>query len=188
NQHCLLANALRSSEEWLYLQQARVTEGSALGLCSSSVSHRWCKPATRVLKCNVHCSWINDSVFFGDVMFHARDAFTPKSNRIAAKLCCILWCLKSLKDLHIVNCEVWSDCNAALSALAAPVSWPKYRSLLEKIASVIKDMGEIRFMVSLPKANSIARDIAKSVTADGRWTSYLALGGPAWLHNRINQE
>lgn len=35
------------------------------------------------------------------------------------------------------------------------------------------------------KANSVAREIARSVTREGRFQSYLALGGPAWLHERI---
>ncbi|KAG5379614.1 hypothetical protein IGI04_027456 [Brassica rapa subsp. trilocularis] len=36
--------------------------------------------------------------------------------------------------------------------------------------------------------NRIARDIAKSVLRDGRFQSYLALGGPSWLHDRIAGE
>lgn len=35
---------------------------------------------------------------------------------------------------------------------------------------------------------SIARDIAKSVLRDGRYQSYLALGGPVWLHDRLLRE
>ncbi|KAF3514533.1 hypothetical protein F2Q69_00006223 [Brassica cretica] len=37
-------------------------------------------------------------------------------------------------------------------------------------------------------ANTIARDITKNVLKDGRFQSYLALGGPAWLHQRIAAE
>lgn len=32
------------------------------------------------------------------------------------------------------------------------------------------------------------QEIALSVTQPGRFHSYLALGGPAWLHNRIQEE
>ncbi|CAF2099875.1 unnamed protein product [Brassica rapa] len=38
------------------------------------------------------------------------------------------------------------------------------------------------------KTNFIARDISRSVLRDGRYRTYLALGGPAWLHNRIRNE
>ncbi|CAN7139353.1 unnamed protein product, partial [Brassica rapa subsp. narinosa] len=43
-------------------------------------------------------------------------------------------------------------------------------------------------LVSGAHANTIARDIAKSVMKDKRFQSYLALGGPAWLHQRITAE
>ncbi|WZZ86663.1 hypothetical protein YC2023_115242 [Brassica napus] len=35
---------------------------------------------------------------------------------------------------------------------------------------------------------SFARDIAKSVLRDGRYQSYLALGGPVWLHDCLLRE
>lgn len=35
---------------------------------------------------------------------------------------------------------------------------------------------------------SIARDIAKSVLRDGCYQSYLALGEPVWLHDRLLRE
>ncbi|EFH68760.1 hypothetical protein ARALYDRAFT_888178 [Arabidopsis lyrata subsp. lyrata] len=34
----------------------------------------------------------------------------------------------------------------------------------------------------------IAQDIAKSVTRDGRLTSYLSIGGPVWLLSRIEED
>ncbi|EFH46559.1 hypothetical protein ARALYDRAFT_915396 [Arabidopsis lyrata subsp. lyrata] len=49
-------------------------------------------------------------------------------------------------------------------------------------------MREVSFHLSSPKANSLAKDIACSVSREGRFTSYLARGGPAWLHNRIEDE
>ncbi|EOA29646.1 hypothetical protein CARUB_v10015148mg, partial [Capsella rubella] len=156
------------------------------------------EPAVGVLKCNVHCSWINELCFSGgawllrnhdgEAMCHAWDAFLPHQNRISAELSCIYWCLKSLKDLHITSCEVWSDCHAALSALANPVAWPKYQSILDNFAGCLQSMEVISFYVSSPKENVVTRDIAKSVTREGRLTSYLSLGGPAWLHEKIERD
>ncbi|KAG7557206.1 hypothetical protein ISN44_As09g007260, partial [Arabidopsis suecica] len=83
---------------------------------------------------------------------------------------------------------VWTDCAAAVSAFENPKEWPKYRSVLNKIMQVIRVMGEVSFKLSSPKANSLAREIACSVTREGRFTSYLALGGPSWLHDRIARE
>lgn len=86
------------------------------------------------------------------------------------------------------TCEIWSDCNAALLALKNPTEWPKYRSQVDIILRAIQVMRDVSFQLSPPKANSLARDIAGSVTKEGRFSSYLALGGPAWLHTRIEEE
>ncbi|CAG7862478.1 unnamed protein product, partial [Brassica rapa] len=43
----------------------------------------------------------------------------------------------------------------------------------------------VAFETEFFDSNQIAREIARSVLRDGRFNSYLALGGPAWLHQRI---
>ncbi|XP_010431025.1 PREDICTED: ACT domain-containing protein ACR9-like [Camelina sativa] len=86
------------------------------------------------------------------------------------------------------SCEIWLDCHAALDAIKTPEEWLRYRSELDNITRGIRVMGELSFKLSSPKANELARAIASSVTKDGRLQSYLALGGPAWLHDRIENE
>ncbi|CAA0393514.1 unnamed protein product [Arabidopsis thaliana] len=81
---------------------------------------RWTKPPLDTLKCNIHISWLNDVHIcggawivrnhHGDAAFHAREMFLPASNRIAAELRGVLWVLHSLRDLHLDNIEIWSDC------------------------------------------------------------------------------
>ncbi|KAF3521457.1 hypothetical protein F2Q69_00049221 [Brassica cretica] len=43
----------------------------------------------------------------------------------------------------------------------------------------------IAFEVESRGSNKVAIEIAKSVLRDGRLQSYLALGGPSWLHDLI---
>ena len=54
--------------------------------------------------------------------------------------------------------------------------------------SLIPRFFRVIFKVSSSKANSIERDIAISVTRDGRFRSYLARGGPGWLLSRIEED
>ncbi|EOA15394.1 hypothetical protein CARUB_v10006595mg, partial [Capsella rubella] len=161
-----------------------------------SLNSRWSKPTIGKLKCNIQASWINDSSFcggawilrnhIGDVLYHARDAFLPRINRIAAELSCIYWSLCSLRDMRFTSCEVWTDCHAAWEAITHTLAWPKYSSQTTKIWQVIQVMRKVSFHLSSPKANLLAKEIACSVTRDGRLTSYMALGGPAWLQDRID--
>ncbi|OAO93266.1 hypothetical protein AXX17_AT5G35100 [Arabidopsis thaliana] len=124
----------------------------------------------------------------GDVLFHAREMFLPASNRIAAELRGILWVLQSLRDLHLDNIEVWSDCGAAIEAIIDSSNWPRYSTYLDKIHRIISSFSRVIFMASSSKANLIAREIALSVTRDGRTRSYLSRGGPVWLSSRIEEE
>ncbi|KAG7588389.1 Reverse transcriptase zinc-binding domain [Arabidopsis suecica] len=196
--HFVVATALEDAKEWLQ-QNIHSQQGGVLRNQRQMIGEKlWTKPAFGKIKCNIHTSWIKDSCHVGgawiarnhvgDAIFHARDAFIPMFNRLAAELHGILWCLRGLNDIQIFECELWSDCGAAIDALRRPEVYPKYRSQLIKIQQVIRVMREVSFHLSSPKANSLARDIACSVTLEGRFTSYLARGGPAWLHNRIEDE
>lgn len=47
---------------------------------------------------------------------------------------------------------------------------------------------ELSFELEPVSSNAIMRHISRSATRDGRFQSYLALGGPAWLHDRLLRE
>lgn len=124
----------------------------------------------------------------GDTLFHSRDAFTPVTNRMAAELRCFVWLLRCFRDLHISNCAVWSDLASAVEAVNDTRRWPLYRRYLDQIHHLLQEIHGVVFYVSSRQANRIAQDIARSVTRDGRFKSYLSIGGPAWLQSRICEE
>lgn len=66
---------------------------------------------------------------------HARDAFTPITNRLAAGLRDLLWAVRSLRDLHIDNCKIWSDSAGTIEAISNKEKWPLFRSYLDQIHS-----------------------------------------------------
>lgn len=59
---------------------------------------------------------------------------------------------------------------------------------MEQITLLKGNFESISFDVEKLTGNSIAIDFAKSVMCDGRFNSYLALGGPSWLHDQIQRE
>lgn len=121
-------------------------------------------------------------------VYHARDAFLPVSNRLSAELLCILRTIRSLRDLRVRRVELWSDYGAAIDAISCPEKWQLYGLAVHQILQSLDGFNGFSFRTSSPKANSIARDIGRIVTNEGRFSSYLALGGPVWLHNRIEEE
>ncbi|KAL0865884.1 hypothetical protein Bca101_045002 [Brassica carinata] len=80
------------------------------------------------------------------------------------------------------------DNQNVINALANISAWPRYRTLLDTIAGIRSSFNGVFFEQESAKTNSIVRDIARSVLKDGRFQSYLALGSPTWLHNRIRNE
>ncbi|CAN6802328.1 unnamed protein product [Brassica oleracea var. botrytis] len=145
---------------------------------------RWCPPSTALISGG---AWIARD-HTGNVLFHGRDAFTPSPNRMIAELRGILWVMQSARDLHFHSICIASDHRDTAEALLSPASWPWFRCLLEQIMALCNSFFSVAFEVEKVGANSIVRDIAKSVMRDGRLQSYLALGGPAWLHSRIIRE
>lgn len=75
-----------------------------------------------------------------------------------------------------------------IAALKAPLQWPKFRGLLDQVRELTMAFESLAFEGEKISANGISQDIAKSVLRDGRFQSYLALGGPSWLHDRIVRE
>lgn len=71
--------------------------------------------------------------------------------------------------------EVWTDCGAAITALAQPEKWPRFRTYLDQIRQLLQVFYFVySFKLSLQKANSLARDIARIVSKEGRFNAYLA--------------
>ncbi|CAL9240060.1 unnamed protein product, partial [Arabidopsis halleri] len=184
----LVSLAMEEATNWSKQNEVAAQEHNRAITRTNLAEKMWSKPVNGIIKCNMSSSWINSSFMCGGAwiarddngaaVFHARDAFLPAFNKITATLRCILWMLQSVSDLHLTNIEVWSDCAPAIEALNNPEKWPRYRTDLGYINNLLPSFRWCKFKASLPQANSIARDIAKSVTRDGRFQSYLALGGP----------
>jgi len=180
--NALIAHAFEESKVWNKLRTMPTQSVTRLSL-NPRCAVRWTKPPLDTLKCNIHVSWLNDVHIcggawivrnhHGDAVFHAREMFLRTSNRIDAELRGVLWVLHSLCDLHLDNIEIWSDCGAAMEAISDPINWPTYLSYLDRIHRILPNFGSLVFKVSSTKANIIARDIATSVTREGRSRSYL---------------
>ncbi|XP_033146231.1 uncharacterized protein LOC103863321 [Brassica rapa] len=134
-----------------------------------------------------HCIWIaRDQT--GNVSHHARDAIVHAPDRMVAEFRCIIWAITDLRDLGVKKVIMASDYYEVVEAIKAPSRWPRYRDLLQRIMGFKGTFDSLEFEGEKAVANSVTRDIAKSVLRNGRFQSYLAMGGPAWLHDRIARD
>lgn len=182
----LLKMSCEEAEQWFLLNKAQ-NQNANIG-CNEANVDKWCPPSVDLLKCNVHANWRNERLHSGvawivrdhtgNVMYHARDAMTFSPNRLVAELRCIEWTLRSLVDLQVSSVNIASDYKEVIEAINAPLQWPRYRALLTQIINLRSCFVAVSFEEEKVGTNGIARDIAKSVLRDGRFQSYLALGGP----------
>lgn len=162
------------------------------------VPKQWTPPTPELVKCNFHTSWRNNRYHsrgawitrdhMGAVGMHARDAFAPSPDKLSAEIECILWVLRSLRDLWLEEVIIGTDSSSLLETIKNPSRWPRYRGFLSHIAAVCTEFEVIAFEVESSESNQVARKIAKSVLRDGQFQSYLAMGGPLWLPDLIRTE
>ncbi|XP_009127418.1 uncharacterized protein LOC103852254 [Brassica rapa] len=156
---------------------------------------QWEPPIPGSVKCNIHSNWRNAKLHSGgafiirdhsgNVLHHARDAFTFSPNRLTAELRCLEWALQSMKDLGYQEIVLGSDLHDLTDAVTCQLNWPRFRAILSRLRILCMSFSSIAFETETVVSNGDAREIAKSVLRDGRFQSYLALGGPAWLHQQI---
>ncbi|KAF3563293.1 hypothetical protein DY000_02017925 [Brassica cretica] len=66
----------------------------------------------------------------GEVGMHARVALLPSPDRLSAEMNCLLWVLRSLRDLRLEEVSVGIDSQRLVEAIQNPIRWPRYRCLL----------------------------------------------------------
>lgn len=124
----------------------------------------------------------------GQVLFHAREAFTSSPNRIIAEFHCLIWALQSFLNLCVPKLRFTSDCQTVIEALSKPSEWPRYRLLITQVNNMRAVFRFCSLELEALRTNTIVRDIPKSVLRDGCFQSYLAMGEPSWLHERLQRE
>lgn len=85
----------------------------------------------------------------------------------------------------LLRVELVSDNVAAMEAVLQPREWPRFQNLLDQINQVFQSFEVCEFQSVRIQANKITRAIATSVTRYERFHSYMALGGPTWLHQQV---
>ncbi|KAF2614003.1 hypothetical protein F2Q70_00013142 [Brassica cretica] len=192
----LLRDMVDEADQWFKLNNVLTPDIDGRACLQSGDS--WSPPEEGRIKCNIHANWRNASLHSGKawiardhsgkVIHHTRDAIVNAPNRLIAEIRCVIWTLTSLSDLGVTNVIIASYYNEVMEAIKLPLQWPRYRASLHQITKLKENFVTITFEGETIQTNRIARDIARSVLRDGRFQSYLALGGPSWLQDRIARE
>lgn len=69
-----------------------------------------------------------------------------------------------------------------------PMSWPSYRAYGKELVEVLSKFSEWSLLGVVREANVPAFKIARSVTMENRFQSYVARDDPVWLRSLLEKE
>lgn len=126
----------------------------------------WKRNSSLVHSYGVTCilSEITKAMFF----HHAKDAITFSPNRFRAELWCLVWALRSMKDLGYHEVVIGFDFREVTEAVRRPKDWPRFRIILREIDELCSLFRSVAFETESVFSNQKAREIALSVLRDGR--------------------
>ena len=158
----------------------------------------WTAPETGRVKCNIGISWSKATCMAGlgwivrnsegQTLLHSRRAFNGVSSLLEARRLGLIWSAESMISHRFQKVSFELEDHELVGSVNRPKAWPAFRGYGEKLRGVLNNVTD--WMVSSVKreANKAAFMIARSVTKEMRYQSYVAQGSPSWLRSLLAEE
>lgn len=158
----------------------------------------WSKPPPDFLKCNIGVSWIDIQANCGVAwvlrddkskpILHSRRVFSNIGSQREAEFKALQWAVSDVINTRQQRVMFESTCALARETFLNPPRFPLHQSLMYDISSRLWSLEDWVFLHCDQEKNTVAQEIAMSVTSDRRYQSYIASGGPSWLQKRFESE
>ena len=132
-------------------------------------------------------AWIARS-HTGIPLVHSRSALLPVSSSFEAGLCTLLRACTDMHNLHFKKVIFEISSPLVLDAINNPRLYPNVPILLSSTLRSLHQFDYCQVLLVPEGVNSVAFEIAASVTAGLRYQSYIASGGPSWLSPVIRNQ
>lgn len=195
--HSILAKALEEAEIWTQAQQPDQATHMALESTNSSVD-AWEKPPSEMVKCNVGMAWVdagpvNGSSWIlrddhGQPLQHSREALTGSSSKMESDLKSLLWAVQAMGDLRYKKILFEASSVEVRQALLNPLRFLELSPLILKKLELLHRFEKWTISHVSDLKNRVAKSIAESVVVGIRTQSYVASGGPRWLHQMLQED
>ena len=124
----------------------------------------------------------------GTTILHSMRAFSNIGTIEEAELRAINWAVCDMVSTRQQKIIFESSCVLARDILIAPSEFSEMGHFTNDIHFHLSALQDWSFHHCEQKRNVIAQERATSVTTDHRYHSYIVLGGPTWLLQRIVNE
>ncbi|KAG2315335.1 hypothetical protein Bca52824_018457 [Brassica carinata] len=183
--------------EWLEANDPE-TQTQKLAQENQSREASWIMPPVERVKCNIGASWsscnnrsgaswvVRDSR--GKVLMHGRRSYVDVTDRQMAELLATCWAVECMHTMHMDNIIFESCFLLARTSLLDSCHSSEVGGVVSQIQNHLFSINTWSMEYVYPSRNKAAMRIALSVTAEGRYQSYIASNGPCWLASLIAQE
>lgn len=151
-----------------------------------------------MVKCNIGMAWeetcpLNGSSWIvrdgsAQTIHHSRQSFVGILSKMESNLRSLLWAAQAMRDLRHKKILFEASSVEVRQALLNPQSFPALYPLIMQILDLLHSFEKWKIYHVSDQKNRVAKAIAVSVISDGRSQSYVAAGGPRWLHQTIQED
>lgn len=190
----VLSKAKEEANVWWEINFPHVEEPPPQ-LLDQRARNSWSKPPPGILKCNFGVSWVNNQSPCGaawilqddkgKTILHSRRSLHGVGSEREAELLTVQWVVDDMINTHQQRIIFESLCALARDTFLNPMEFRALLPLTNDINCRLHMLEDWSFQHCVQDKNTIAQDIAVSVTAGHRYQSYIAYGEPSWLLKRI---
>ncbi|KAH0868440.1 hypothetical protein HID58_075462 [Brassica napus] len=129
---------------------------------------------------NCGVAWLTRN-HLGVSLIHSRRSYSMVASQLEAELLSFLWVAESLSTLRHKNVVFESSSYLAGEAVLNPDNFPMFHGLIDVIREKLSRLQLWSIAYVQSGANQCTEAIARSVTRDQRYASYVGKDGPSWL-------
>nr|VDD61157.1 unnamed protein product [Brassica oleracea] len=100
----------------------------------------------------------------------------------------IHWAVSDMINTRQQRILFESNCALAKETFLNPSGFYQHQHIIYETSSRLRHLQDWSFHHCVQERNIVAQEVAKSVTNDHRYHSYIAAGGPSWLQHSIERE
>ncbi|KAF3521026.1 hypothetical protein DY000_02059795 [Brassica cretica] len=124
----------------------------------------------------------------GKPTLHSRRSFSNVETKREAELMAIHWAVSDMINTRQQRILFESNCALAKETFLNPSGFYQHQHIIYETSSRLRHLQDWSFHHCVQERNILAQEVAKSVTNDHRYHSYIAAGGPSWLQHSIERE
>ncbi|KAF2556814.1 hypothetical protein F2Q68_00014043 [Brassica cretica] len=100
----------------------------------------------------------------------------------------IHWAVSDMINTRQQRILFESNCALAKETFLNPSGFYQHQHIMYEISARLRHLQDWSFHHCVQERNIVAQEVAKTVTNDHRYHSYIAAGGPSWLQHSIERE